>query len=192
MHYGNCSIGRHVRNQNKQRSYGDKSKTLKNKLICDRTSPVLSSEPYPNFINKDSCTGTGSIQEQETTLERTQVMGKTTNLEWQTKLLGQKSRTPRHAKTPRDGPQSYRKCRSLVNKKLVEASETMSDKEIPKAYQNMMQGYKLWKEGYVSRVRVKPGITAGFVTLCLAKASVSASTERGIFAVFSFIAFFSL
>ena len=72
---------------------------------------------------------------------------------------------------------------------LSEASETMPDKVAPKAYREKMQ---LWKEGYVSRVRVKPGITAGLVKLCLAKISVSVSTERGIFAVFSFISLFSV
>ena len=79
-----------------------------------------------------------------------------------------------------------------LNKKLSEASETMPDKVAPKAYRNKMHGYKPWKEGYVSRVRVKPGLTAGLFTLCLAKVSVSVSTERGIFAVFSFISLFSV
>ena len=79
-----------------------------------------------------------------------------------------------------------------LNKKLIEASETMPDKVTPKAYRNKMQGHKLWKEGYVSRVRVKPGITAGLVMLCLTKASVSASMERGIFAVLSIISLFPL
>ena len=71
-----------------------------------------------------------------------------------------------------------------LNKTLSKASKTIPDKVAPKAYRNKMQGYKLWKEGCVSRVRVQPGITAGLVTLCLAKASVSASTERGTLAVF--------
>ena len=68
----------------------------------------------------------------------------------------------------------------------------MPDKVALKAYRNKMQGYKLLQEDSFSWVRVIPGNTAGLVTLCLAKTSVSASTERGIFAVFSFISLFSL
>ena len=80
-----------------------------------------------------------------------------------------------------------------LSNKLSEASETMPDKVAPKAYRNKMQGYKLWKEGYVSRISFKPGITAGLVMLCLAKVSVYVSTERGIFALFFFHQFiFSL
>ena len=73
------------------------------------------------------------------------------------------------------------------NKKLIEASETMPDKVAPKAYTNKMQGYKLWKEGYISGVRVKPGITAGLVTLCLANASVSASMKSVKYTVYCHI-----
>ena len=65
-----------------------------------------------------------------------------------------------------------------LNKKLIEASETMPDKVALKAYRNKMQGYKLWKEDSFSRVRVKPGNAAGLVTLCLAKESVSASMQK--------------
>ena len=53
-------------------------------------------------------------------------------------------------------------------------------------------GLQTWKEDSFSWVRVITGNTAGLVTLCLVKTSVSASTERGIFAVFSFISLFSL
>ena len=65
-----------------------------------------------------------------------------------------------------------------LNKKLIEASETMPDKVALKAFRNKMQGYELWKEDSFSRVRVKPGNTAGLVTLCLAKESVSASMQK--------------
>ena len=38
-------------------------------MNCDRISPAFSSEPYASFF-KNSSTGTGSIQEQETAPER--------------------------------------------------------------------------------------------------------------------------
>ena len=162
---------------------------------CDRISPVFSSEPHPNIF-KSSCTGMGSIQEQETNLESTSNESKENQSGVANQALGPeildtmlcedtKGWTIELSKMPQFTEDS-------LNKKLIEASETMPDKVARKAYRNKMQGYKLWKEGYVSRVRVKPEITAGLVTLCLETAIVSASTERGIFVVFSFISLFPL
>ena len=45
-----------------------------------------------------------------------------------------------------------------LNDKLINNAETMPDKVAPKAHRNKVQGYKLWKEGYVSNVRVKPNV----------------------------------
>ena len=66
---------------------------------------------------------------------------------------------------------------TLLSKKLIDDNETMPDKIAPKAYRNKMQGYKLWKEGYVAQVRVKPNINVDKDVLFLVKAKVSASMK---------------
>ena len=53
----------------------------------------------------------------------------------------------------------------------------MPDKKSAKAYRNKIHGYKLWKEGYVSKVRVKPDEGAAGTTLFLVRAMVSASMK---------------
>ena len=46
----------------------------------------------------------------------------------------------------------------------------------PKAYCNKKQGYKLWREGYVKNVEVKPYLSA-YIYLFIVRASVYASMK---------------
>ena len=39
-----------------------------------------------------------------------------------------------------------------LNNKLLQNAETMPDKVAPKTHRSKLQGYKLWKESYVSNV----------------------------------------
>ena len=66
---------------------------------------------------------------------------------------------------------------SRLNEKLIDNAMNMPDHIAPNAYRNKLQGYKLWKEGYLSKVRVKPDVEYGCVTLFLVKAFVSASMK---------------
>lgn len=50
----------------------------------------------------------------------------------------------------------------------------MPDNIAPKAYRHKLQGYKLWKEGYVSSVMVKPYVSAGNLELFMVKSKASA------------------
>ncbi len=62
-------------------------------------------------------------------------------------------------------------------KKLIKASETMpKNGQAPKPYRNKKHGYKLWKEGYVRAVFVKPNVQ-GKILLFLVKARVCASMK---------------
>ena len=64
-----------------------------------------------------------------------------------------------------------------LNKKLISSAEIMPDKIARKAHGHKMEGYKLWKEGYVSNTKVKPNISAGGCKLFIVKSSASASTK---------------
>ncbi len=68
-----------------------------------------------------------------------------------------------------------------------EDSETMSDKTGPKAYRNKIHGYKLWKEGYVSKVRVKSNVNAGSCLLFLVKGMVAASMKSLKYTVYAYL-----
>ena len=46
------------------------------------------------------------------------------------------------------------------------------------AYRNKVNGYKLWKEAYVKKVRVKPNITTSEHVVFIVKCKVSASMKR--------------
>ena len=71
-----------------------------------------------------------------------------------------------------------------LNDKLINNAETMPDNVTPKAHRNKRQGYKLWKEGYVSNVRVKPKVYVQNVKLFLVKATVSASMKNQKYTVY--------
>ncbi len=50
---------------------------------------------------------------------------------------------------------------SEIDKKLIFISSTMPSTETaPKAYRNKKLGYRLWKEGYVRSLYVKPNVKA--------------------------------
>ena len=100
MHCGNCSIGRHVRNQSKQRSYRDKSKTRKNKLIVTEQLLYFQVNRTLVFLKLLHGYGGASTTKKQTWNAR-QIKVMRANLEWQTKSLGQKSWTPHYTKTPR-------------------------------------------------------------------------------------------
>ena len=53
----------------------------------------------------------------------------------------------------------------------------MPDKRALKAYRHKMEGYKLWKEGYVSNTKVKPNVNAGDSKLFLVEPNVAASMK---------------
>ena len=71
-----------------------------------------------------------------------------------------------------------------LNDKLINNAETMPDKVAPKAHRSKLQGYKLWKEGYVSNVRVKPNVYVQNFKLFLVKATVSASMKNQKYTVY--------
>ena len=79
-----------MHNQNKERSYGDKSKTWRKQANCDRICPVFSSEQHPSFLktlarqNVHSFIGT-SFKSSKKALWKIKV--ERTNLEWVTKPL---------------------------------------------------------------------------------------------------------
>ena len=61
--------------------------------------------------------------------------------------------------------------------RLIGPSDTMKkDEKAPKAYRNKKHGYKLWKEGYVCSILVKPNVM-GKRLLFLVKARVCASMK---------------
>ena len=103
---------------------------------CDRIYPVFCSEPHPS-ISKSSCTGTGSIQEQETNLESTSNRSK----ENQSGVSNQALRPEiLHTALCEDTKgwtielSKMLKCsKDSLSKKLIEA---MPDKVAPKAYRN--------------------------------------------------------
>ncbi len=63
----------------------------------------------------------------------------------------------------------------------------MPDKSSPNAHRNKIQGYKLWKEGYVSKVRVKPNINTDHSLLFVVKANVSASMKSIKYTVYCYL-----
>ena len=105
-------------------------------MNCDRISLVLSSEPHPSIF-KSSCTGMGSIQEQETNLKSTSNISKENQSGVANQALGPdildttlcedtKGWTIELSKMPKFTEDS-------LNKKLIKASEMMPDKVAPKA-----------------------------------------------------------
>ncbi len=66
---------------------------------------------------------------------------------------------------------------ALIDDKLIHNSETMPDGAAPKAFHHKSEGYKLWKEGYVSQVKVKPGVKTRQYILFIVKAKIAASME---------------
>ena len=71
-----------------------------------------------------------------------------------------------------------------LNRKLISNAETMPDNIAPKAHRHKMEGYKLWKAGYVSNTKVKPNVSAGGFKLFIVKSSVSASIKSIRYAVY--------
>ena len=71
-----------------------------------------------------------------------------------------------------------------LDDKLIHESQTMPDKLKPNAHRNKMHGYKLWKEGFVSKVRVKPNISHSGFVLLLVKSFVSASMKSTKYTVY--------
>ena len=67
--------------------------------------------------------------------------------------------------------------KKYLNDKLISNAETMPDKIAPKAHMNKQHGYRLWKEGYVFSVEVKPNVSAYEEKLFLANSSVAASMK---------------
>ena len=140
-------------------------------------SEALSLQPDPSF----SQTGTGIIveggeaEEFDLLAEKCHVEAKGTN---------------GNAGPDRIGPGKIQSCWSVslknmpkfsevqLNEKLITNSSTMPDNKAPKAYRNKLQGYKLWKEGYVSSVMVKPNVPAGNHELFLVKSNVSAAMKN--------------
>ena len=152
---------------------------MENNVNCDEISAVLTSETYPSFF-QNSCTGSGNSRDEEITVVMTDKKRKLKDstggaivrpdpiVEFSVGEV--KGWTIDLSKMPKFTEDS-------LNNKLIEDSETMPDKIALKAYRNKMQGYKLWKEGYVSQVRVKPDIAAAHMWMFLVKASVSASMK---------------
>ena len=65
-----------------------------------------------------------------------------------------------------------------LSEKIIKNSSTMPEKIAPKTYRNKLQGYKLWKEGYISSVLVKPKVSSGNLGLLFVKAKVSAMKSQ--------------
>ncbi|XP_065068608.1 uncharacterized protein LOC135693945 [Rhopilema esculentum] len=71
-----------------------------------------------------------------------------------------------------------------LNDKLI-GSLAMSRSKAPKAYRNKTQGYKLWKEGYVRCVFVKPNLIQNDNTLFLVRVRVYASMKTNSYKVYA-------
>ena len=71
-----------------------------------------------------------------------------------------------------------------LNDKVINNAETMPDKIAPKAYRNKQHGYRLWKEGYVSTVEVKPNFLANGRQQFLVKSLVAASMKSTKYVVY--------
>ena len=71
-----------------------------------------------------------------------------------------------------------------LNDKVITYAETISDKIAPKAYRNKQHGYRVWKEGYVSNVEVKPNVLANGKQLFLVKFLVAASMKSTKYVVY--------
>ena len=54
-----------------------------------------------------------------------------------------------------------------------------------KAYRNKVNGYKLWKEAYVKKVRVKPNIKTSEHFVFIVKCKVSASMKRQTYDIYA-------
>eukprot|EP00794_Sanderia_malayensis_P020962 gene20962-23017_t len=75
----------------------------------------------------------------------------------------------------------------LIDNKLIGDSSTLPGKSIaPKAHRNKRQGYKLWKEGYVRNVLVKPNIQ-GRHRLFLVKSKVHVSLKSVFYNVYAYL-----
>ena len=66
---------------------------------------------------------------------------------------------------------------SMIDDKLIANNETMTNVIAPKAYCNKIHGYKLWKEGYVNKVKVKANVSALDQQLFLVKAKAYVSMK---------------
>ena len=110
---------------------------------CDRISLSFSSEPHPSSF-KSSCTGTGSIQEQETNLESTSNKSKENQSGVSNQALRPEILDIALCNDIKGWAIELSKMLQFtedsLNKKLIEASKTMPDKVAPKAYRNKMQG----------------------------------------------------
>ena len=73
---------------------------------------------------------------------------------------------------------------SVIEKKLIGESTTFPQKSVaPKAYRYRKQGYKLWKEGYVRNIFVKPDVLAQTL-MFLVKSRVHASMKNIFYNVY--------
>ena len=71
-----------------------------------------------------------------------------------------------------------------LDNRLIYNAKTMPDVKAPLAYRHKIQGYKLWKEGYVKKVFSKPDILCGVKRLFMVKANVSASMKQQNYLVY--------
>jgi hypothetical protein len=72
----------------------------------------------------------------------------------------------------------------FIQEHLVEKSETMPDNRPTGAYRHKKMGYRLFKENYVNKFRVKPNIQSGKNKLFLVKSLVCASMKNQVYTVY--------
>ena len=71
-----------------------------------------------------------------------------------------------------------------IARKLIDGSKTMPDSsKAPKAYRNKKLGYRLWREGYVRHIYVKPNVQANN-KLFIVKGKVHASMKKANYLVY--------
>ena len=143
----------------------------------DQPSSLSAAEPGPSFL-KNSCTGQGTLfcehkQEEEgfSSINKSsrEGLGPAPDL-----VCIDTSKETSRTIDLKDLPMF---TEQNLNRKLISNAETMPDKIAPKAHRHKMEGYKLWKEGYVSNMKVKPNVSAGGFKLFIVKSSVSASMK---------------
>ena len=145
----------------------------------------------PSFF-QNSCTGTGASKREE----NEDSSRNSSENPMRPKVFGIEDETNEHETGTAEQVQTEKEgwTRSLIllpsfnaekiYDRMIKNSMTMRKKgAAPKAFRNKKQGYRLWKEGYVREVLVKPNVK-GERRLFLVKAKVHASRKSTQYAVY--------